>query len=274
MVTLRDRPPRRRRTFDQSADGVARHTRRRGACWTAPRADRLPTGMWSRPSAKRIVGDGKPRVSGHIAYRAVLKPRRRAGRPVAATTCMLWGGPKKPTSCTTRCAAASSTTWSPCSTPTTTDEGWDAFGDSADLTAQRICPGQRPQVRAHAGASIERLEDVGAVRPRARADLEPRPRRPCSATPPTPCCSTSPRAPAMATEDAVVLRRRRWRPQPQRSRRRVPRTTTQARYLRTARVQIHRPHLRRASITPAGPYRASCATSCSRAARNRPGLPG
>lgn len=49
-------------------------------------------GLWSRARG-RIVGDGKPRVSGHIAYRAVLPiedvpPHLRRDRVV------LWAGPK------------------------------------------------------------------------------------------------------------------------------------------------------------------------------------
>jgi salicylate hydroxylase len=49
-------------------------------------------GMWSRVREK-IVGDGKPRVSGHIAYRAVL---RRAEVPddLWRPEMVLWAGPR------------------------------------------------------------------------------------------------------------------------------------------------------------------------------------
>ncbi len=49
-------------------------------------------GMWSRIRAK-VIGDGAPRVSGHIAYRAVLK---RADVPddLWRPDVVLWAGPK------------------------------------------------------------------------------------------------------------------------------------------------------------------------------------
>jgi salicylate hydroxylase len=49
-------------------------------------------GMWSQ-IRERIVGDGKPRVSGHIAYRAVLK---RADVPddLWRPDVVLWAGPR------------------------------------------------------------------------------------------------------------------------------------------------------------------------------------
>jgi salicylate hydroxylase len=49
-------------------------------------------GMWSK-IRERIVGDGKPRVSGHIAYRAVLK---RADVPddLWRPDVVLWAGPR------------------------------------------------------------------------------------------------------------------------------------------------------------------------------------
>ena len=49
-------------------------------------------GMWSRIRAK-IVGDGAPRVSGHIAYRAVL-PREQVPDDLWRPEVMLWAGPK------------------------------------------------------------------------------------------------------------------------------------------------------------------------------------
>ena len=48
-------------------------------------------GMWSKVG--RIVGDGAPRVSGHIAYRAVLK-REEVPDDLWRPDIVLWAGPK------------------------------------------------------------------------------------------------------------------------------------------------------------------------------------
>ena len=49
-------------------------------------------GMWSK-IRERIVGDGKPRVSGHIAYRAVLK-REDVPDDLWRPDVVLWAGPR------------------------------------------------------------------------------------------------------------------------------------------------------------------------------------
>jgi salicylate hydroxylase len=49
-------------------------------------------GMWSNVR-ERIVGDGKPRVSGHIAYRAVLK-REEVPDDLWRPDVVLWAGPR------------------------------------------------------------------------------------------------------------------------------------------------------------------------------------
>src|SRR3972149_2980544 len=49
-------------------------------------------GMWSK-IRERIVGDGKPRVSGHIAYRAVLK-RSEVPEDLWRPDGGLWAGPR------------------------------------------------------------------------------------------------------------------------------------------------------------------------------------
>ncbi len=49
-------------------------------------------GMWSA-IRERIVGDGKPRVSGHIAYRAVLK-REEVPKDLWRPDVVLWAGPR------------------------------------------------------------------------------------------------------------------------------------------------------------------------------------
>ena len=48
--------------------------------------------MWSK-IRERIVGDGKPRVSGHIAYRAVLK-RSEVPEDLWRPDVVLWAGPR------------------------------------------------------------------------------------------------------------------------------------------------------------------------------------
>lgn len=49
-------------------------------------------GMWSK-IRERVVGDGKPRVSGHIAYRAVLK-REEVPADLWQPDVILWAGPR------------------------------------------------------------------------------------------------------------------------------------------------------------------------------------
>ncbi len=49
-------------------------------------------GMWSK-IRQQIVGDGKPRVSGHIAYRAVLK-RAEVPEDLWSPDVVLWAGPR------------------------------------------------------------------------------------------------------------------------------------------------------------------------------------
>src|SRR5471032_2708031 len=49
-------------------------------------------GMWSK-IRDRIVGDGEPRVSGHIAYRAVLK-REQVPKDLWRPDVVLWAGPR------------------------------------------------------------------------------------------------------------------------------------------------------------------------------------
>lgn len=49
-------------------------------------------GMWSK-IRERIVGDGAPRVSGHIAYRGVLK-REQVPQDLWRPDVVLWAGPK------------------------------------------------------------------------------------------------------------------------------------------------------------------------------------
>jgi salicylate hydroxylase len=76
--------------YDEHADGVAA---------TLENGERVEgraligcDGMWSG-IRERIVGDGKPRVSGHIAYRAVLK-REQVPKDLWRPDVVLWAGPR------------------------------------------------------------------------------------------------------------------------------------------------------------------------------------
>ncbi|MEJ6023491.1 3-hydroxybenzoate 6-monooxygenase [Ramlibacter sp. PS4R-6] len=99
-------------------------------------------GLWSR-IREAIVGDGKPRVSGHIAYRAVLK-REDVPRHLWNDEVLLWGGekthlvhyPLRRGELFNLVAVFHSNKY---------DEGWNTFGDTAELN-ERFADAV-PQVR-------------------------------------------------------------------------------------------------------------------------------
>jgi 2-polyprenyl-6-methoxyphenol hydroxylase-like FAD-dependent oxidoreductase len=99
-------------------------------------------GLWSR-IRESIVGDGKPRVSGHIAYRAVLK-REDVPAHLWSDDVLLWGGekthlvhyPLRRGELFNLVAVFHSNKY---------DEGWNTFGDTAELN-ERFA-GAVPQVR-------------------------------------------------------------------------------------------------------------------------------
>ena len=99
-------------------------------------------GLWSR-IREGIVGDGKPRVSGHIAYRAVLK-REEVPAHLWNNDVLLWGGekthlvhyPLRRGELFNLVAVFHSTKY---------DEGWNTFGDTAEL--QERFADAVPQVR-------------------------------------------------------------------------------------------------------------------------------
>jgi 3-hydroxybenzoate 6-monooxygenase len=88
-------------------------------------------GLWSK-IRQAIVGDGKPRVSGHIAYRAVLK-QQDVPANLWDDEVQLWGGekthlvtyPMRRGELFNLVAVFHSDRY---------DEGWDAYGDTTELT--------------------------------------------------------------------------------------------------------------------------------------------
>ncbi|WP_341903190.1 3-hydroxybenzoate 6-monooxygenase [Polaromonas sp. YR568] len=96
-------------------------------------------GMWSR-IRETIVGDGKPRVSGHIAYRAVLK-REEVPAHLWSDDVTLWGGekthlvhyPLRRGELFNLVAVFHSNKY---------DEGWNTFGDTTELNERfaLACP--------------------------------------------------------------------------------------------------------------------------------------
>ena len=100
-------------------------------------------GMWSK-IREQVVGDGKPRVSGHIAYRAVLK-RAEVPAHLWSDDVQLWGGekthlvtyPLRRGELFNLVAVFHSNKF---------DEGWNSFGDTAELT-ERFA-NAAPQVKA------------------------------------------------------------------------------------------------------------------------------
>ncbi len=100
-------------------------------------------GLWSRVR-EQMLGDGKPRVSGHIAYRAVLK-REDVPEGLWQNNVVLWAGPKthlvhyplRRGELYNLVAVFHSDKY---------DEGWNTFGDPEELH-QRFS-GERPEVLA------------------------------------------------------------------------------------------------------------------------------
>jgi salicylate hydroxylase len=98
-------------------------------------------GLWSKVR-EAIVGDGSPRVSGHIAYRAVL-PEAEVPAANHKNEVILWAGPKTHLvhyplhrgDIFNLVAVFHSDAY---------EEGWDVFGDVAELN--RKFAGQRPEV--------------------------------------------------------------------------------------------------------------------------------
>jgi 3-hydroxybenzoate 6-monooxygenase len=115
-------------SFEQDGSGV----RARLASGETLQGDALigADGLWSR-IREAVVGDGKPRVSGHIAYRAVLK-REEVPQHLWSDDVLLWGGekthlvhyPLRRGELFNLVAVFHSNKY---------DEGWNTFGDTAEL---------------------------------------------------------------------------------------------------------------------------------------------
>jgi salicylate hydroxylase len=98
-------------------------------------------GLWSKVRAQ-LFGEAKPRVSGHIAYRAVL-PRAEVPEDLWQNNVVLWAGPKthlvhyplRSGRLYNLVAVFHSDKY---------EEGWDVFGDPAELKAKFA--NERPEV--------------------------------------------------------------------------------------------------------------------------------
>jgi 2-polyprenyl-6-methoxyphenol hydroxylase-like FAD-dependent oxidoreductase len=186
-------------------------------------------GMWSRVREK-IVGDGKPRVSGHIAYRAVLK-RDEVPDDLWRPDVVLWAGPKthfvhyplRRGQLYNLVAVFHSDRYV---------EGWNAEGAKDELWAR--FKGQRPEV-------MRLLERIETWRMWVLCDREPikewsRGRVTLLGDAAHPMLQYLAQGACMATEDAVCLAEK-VAAQPDD----LPaafRAYEQQRYLRTGRVQI------------------------------------
>lgn len=99
-------------------------------------------GLWSKVRAQ-LLGDGKPRVSGHIAYRAVL-PRYEVPDDLWQNNVVLWAGPKthlvhyplRRGELYNLVAVFHSDQY---------EEGWDVYGDPKELREKFA--NERPEVR-------------------------------------------------------------------------------------------------------------------------------
>ncbi len=124
-------------SFEQTADSVRVHL---AGGETLPGVALIGAdGLWSKVR-EAVVGDGKPRVSGHIAYRAVLK-REDVPAHLWSDDVLLWGGekthlvhyPLRRGELFNLVAVFHSSKY---------DEGWNTFGDPAELTERfrDACP--------------------------------------------------------------------------------------------------------------------------------------
>jgi 2-polyprenyl-6-methoxyphenol hydroxylase-like FAD-dependent oxidoreductase len=186
-------------------------------------------GMWSKVREK-VVGDGKPLVSGHIAYRAVLK-RDEVPADLWSSDVILWAGPRthlvtyplRRGEIYNLVAVFHSKRYV---------EGWNAEADAGELWAH--FNGQRPDV-------LRMLERIETWRMWVLCDREPvkdwsKGRVTLLGDAAHPMLQYLAQGACMATEDAVCLADKASEQSDD-----LPaafRAYVQQRYLRTARVQI------------------------------------
>jgi salicylate hydroxylase len=186
-------------------------------------------GMWSK-IRDRIIGDGKPRVSGHIAYRAVLE-KAQVPEDLWRPDVVLWAGPRthlvhyplRRGELYNLVAVFHSDRY---------EEGWNAEADAGELWAH--FKGQRPEV-------LRMLERIETWRMWVLCDREPvkewsKGRVTLLGDAAHPMLQYLAQGACMATEDAVCLAEK-VAEQPDD----LPaafEAYVRERYLRTARVQI------------------------------------
>ncbi len=186
-------------------------------------------GMWSN-IRERIVGDGKPRVSGHIAYRAVLK-RADVPEDLWNPDVVLWAGPRthlvhyplRRGELYNLVAVFHSDHY---------EEGWNAEGDISLLW--RHFEGQRPEV-------MRMLERIETWRMWVLCDREPvkhwsKGRVTLLGDAAHPMLQYLAQGACMATEDAAVIAEEAANAPDDPAA--AFRAYQERRYLRTARVQI------------------------------------
>jgi 3-hydroxybenzoate 6-monooxygenase len=186
-------------------------------------------GLWSR-IRERVIGDGPPRVSGHIAYRAVLR-REEVPEDLWRPDVVLWAGPKthlvhyplRRGELFNLVAVFHSDRY---------EEGWNAVGDVEEL--MRRFQGQRPEV-------MRLLDKIETWRMWVLCDREPvkawsKGRVVLMGDAAHPMLQYLAQGAAMAVEDAVRIA-----DEVERKPDDLPAAFAayqQARYLRTGRVQI------------------------------------
>jgi len=186
-------------------------------------------GLWSQVRAQ-LVGDGKPRVSGHIAYRAVI-PTPQVPEHLRQNNVVLWGGPKthlvhyplRRGEVYNLVVVFHSSRY---------EEGWDTYGDPEELHER--FKGQRPEV-------LEYLAMVNAWKMWVLCDREPikgwsKGRVVLLGDAAHPMLQYLAQGACMATEDAVVLANKLEAAKGDYAT--AFQTYEQERYLRTARVQL------------------------------------
>jgi len=186
-------------------------------------------GMWSK-IRERLVGDGKPRVSGHIAYRAVLR-KEEVPADLWQPDVILWAGPRTHL---VHYPLRRGELWNIVAVFHSDRyvEGWNAEADAGELWAH--FKGQRPEV-------LRMLERIETWRMWVLCDREPvndwnKGRVVLLGDAAHPMLQYLAQGACMATEDAVCLAEKVAAAPDDLSA--AFAAYVQERYLRTARVQI------------------------------------